>query len=55
MTLANFQDILIEIIGTPTNDSEGFLIYLLSCMIGVAVLTIPFYFINLLSKIIKIK
>lgn len=49
MALGNFQEIVIAIVGAPSNDTESFLIYLVSVCLGVYMLILIFEMFRLVN------
>lgn len=55
MTLANFNEIMINIIGAPTNDYEQFVIFTLSALLGMTIILFVFYLFYLVITLFKPK
>lgn len=55
MTLGNFYDIMVDIIGIPSNDYEQFLVY--TCCVGLGIFIILFVFqlFMIISNMLKIR
>lgn len=55
MTLGNFYEIMVDIIGIPSNDYEQFLIY--TCCVGLGIFIILFVFqlFMIISNMLKIR
>jgi hypothetical protein len=53
MTLTNFYDIMVAIIGTPTNDYESFILYTISAILGMFIILFVFQLFMLITNIFK--
>lgn len=55
MTLGNFTAIMTEIIGTPSNDYESFIIYTFASMLGMFIILFVFQIFIIIADLIKIR
>lgn len=55
MTLGNFYEIMINIIGIPTNDYEQFVIFTLSAILGMTIILFVFYLFYLTVNLFRPK
>lgn len=55
MTLSDFYSIMIEIVGVPTNDYEQFIIYTLSCILGMFIILFVFQLFMMVANLAKIR
>lgn len=53
MALSNFYEIMVEIIGSPANDYEQFLVYTVSTILGLFIILFVFQLFMLVISIFK--
>lgn len=51
--LSNFYDIMVAIIGVPTNDTEHTLIYFVSVLLGVSIILFVYKLFSIASGLLK--
>ena len=55
MTLSDFYSIMVEIVGAPINDYERFIIYTLSCILGMFIILFVFQLFMIIGNLAKIR
>ena len=53
MALGNFYEIMEAIIGTPTNDVQSTILYLMSAFLGMAIILFVFKLFEIASTVIR--
>lgn len=49
----NFETIMIDIIGMPSNDVESTIIYVISALLGTSLILMVFYLFNLAGQLLR--